>query len=226
MLPAGKEGFERGKMDEFEMIFPSPGDISKISIGHDGKGFGAGWHLDKVEIVNLETADAWLFRCGRWLDSNPRNDGGLLVRALDLPERYVDEEVRQMREAEARAIEEAARLRTQDDDRSTVGSRPATAESKKGGAQRHAGALAGAGAASGPGYLQAAGEGSFTGPDGRSVSQSQSQSAPAPPPPASGVPRPRRLNVSAPDSPFRSSPPLFMPLTGPIFELILTLSSS
>ena len=27
--------------------------IEKLRIGHDGKGFGAGWHLDKVEIRRL-----------------------------------------------------------------------------------------------------------------------------------------------------------------------------
>ena len=110
VLPANRSGFERGQMDEFEMHFPSPGDISKISIGHDGTGLYAAWHLDRVELVNLETAEAWLFRCGKWLDTNPKHDGGLLVRSLELPERYVDEGVRQAREAEARAMEEAARM--------------------------------------------------------------------------------------------------------------------
>jgi len=29
-------------------------DIEKLRIGHDGKGFGAGWHLDKVEVRRLK----------------------------------------------------------------------------------------------------------------------------------------------------------------------------
>jgi hypothetical protein len=30
--------------------------IEKLRIGHDGKGMGAGWHLDKVEIRRLKTS--------------------------------------------------------------------------------------------------------------------------------------------------------------------------
>jgi PLAT/LH2 domain len=30
------------------------GEIEKLRIGHDGKGFGAGWHLDKVEVRRLK----------------------------------------------------------------------------------------------------------------------------------------------------------------------------
>jgi len=116
VLPASREGFERGCMDEFQMVFPSMGDLHKISIGHDGRGIGAGWHLDKVEFVNLETAEAWLFKCGQWLDTNQRLDGGQITRFLELPERYHDDDVKEEREAEMRAIEEAARLARQADE--------------------------------------------------------------------------------------------------------------
>ena len=30
------------------------GEIEKLRIGHDGKGLGAGWHLDKVEVRRLK----------------------------------------------------------------------------------------------------------------------------------------------------------------------------
>jgi len=29
-------------------------EIEKLRIGHDGKGMGAGWHLDKVEVRRLK----------------------------------------------------------------------------------------------------------------------------------------------------------------------------
>ena len=29
-------------------------EIEKLRIGHDGKGIGAGWHLDKVEVRRLK----------------------------------------------------------------------------------------------------------------------------------------------------------------------------
>lgn len=31
-------------------------EIEKIRIGHDGTGFGAGWHLDKVEVRRLKAS--------------------------------------------------------------------------------------------------------------------------------------------------------------------------
>ena len=36
------------------------GDLLKIRIGHDGKGFGAGWHLDKVKIIHIYEM-SWFF---------------------------------------------------------------------------------------------------------------------------------------------------------------------
>ena len=37
------------------------GDLLKIRIGHDGKGFGAGWHLDKVKKIHIyEISWVWV----------------------------------------------------------------------------------------------------------------------------------------------------------------------
>ena len=30
--------------------------IEKVRVGHDGSGFGAGWHLDKLEVRRLHTS--------------------------------------------------------------------------------------------------------------------------------------------------------------------------
>ena len=42
----------------------------EFRIGHDGKGIGSGWHLDKVVIDAPKLGKKWVFPCGRWLDEN------------------------------------------------------------------------------------------------------------------------------------------------------------
>ncbi|XP_078332217.1 lipoxygenase homology domain-containing protein 1-like isoform X5 [Crassostrea virginica] len=44
------DNFERGMKEKFKIEQKDIGDLLKIRIGHDGKGFGAGWHLDKLLI--------------------------------------------------------------------------------------------------------------------------------------------------------------------------------
>ena len=53
--------------------------MKKIRIGHDGKGFGSGWHLKEVKIESL--GQTWICECNRWLDKN--EDDGKLERELD-----------------------------------------------------------------------------------------------------------------------------------------------
>lgn len=48
---ATKSSFERNQEDRFNFDLEDVGKPYKIRIGHDGKGFGAGWHLDKVRRV-------------------------------------------------------------------------------------------------------------------------------------------------------------------------------
>ena len=57
------------------MFFP-PGDIAKIRIEHDNAGFGAGWFLDKVDVINMASNRTWSFPCGQWLDKK-RGDGAI-----------------------------------------------------------------------------------------------------------------------------------------------------
>ncbi|XP_056274884.1 lipoxygenase homology domain-containing protein 1 isoform X1 [Pseudoliparis swirei] len=74
--------FEKGNMDEFIVEAVALGKIRRVRIGHDGKGGGCGWFLDKV-IVREEGqagADAEEFPCNRWLDRN--EDDGQIVREL------------------------------------------------------------------------------------------------------------------------------------------------
>ena len=49
---SNKNPFEKGTKDLFKVIISSVGEISKINISHDGKGAGAGWYVESIEITN------------------------------------------------------------------------------------------------------------------------------------------------------------------------------
>lgn len=44
-----KKLFEKGSVDKFRIRIPGVGELKRIRIEHDGKGFAAGWFLDKVQ---------------------------------------------------------------------------------------------------------------------------------------------------------------------------------
>jgi len=49
-----KKSFKRGANDVFIVELEDTGEtIEKIRIGHDGSGFGAGWHLQEVSVRKL-----------------------------------------------------------------------------------------------------------------------------------------------------------------------------
>lgn len=85
--------------DVFGVETSDLGNINKIKIGHDGKGFGSGWFLDKVlpfnlriegkgnllifvqvYVINPISKQEWVFLCGRWLDTT--EDDGKTERVL------------------------------------------------------------------------------------------------------------------------------------------------
>uniref|UniRef100_A0A8B9LQ53 Lipoxygenase homology domains 1a n=1 Tax=Astyanax mexicanus TaxID=7994 RepID=A0A8B9LQ53_ASTMX len=74
--------FEKGNADEFMVEAVSLGTIRRIRIGHDGRGGGCGWFLDKVLIreEGQPEASSVEFPCFRWLDRN--EDDGQIVREL------------------------------------------------------------------------------------------------------------------------------------------------
>eukprot|EP00056_Hartaetosiga_gracilis_P011787 m.180988 g.180988 ORF g.180988 m.180988 type:complete len:2129 (+) comp13581_c0_seq3:61-6447(+) len=72
--------WERNHIDEFVLNALDLGDLTKIRIGHDGKGAGAGWCLDKVVIDAPLSGKTWTFNCGEWLDS--KSGDGSLERTL------------------------------------------------------------------------------------------------------------------------------------------------
>ena len=42
--------------------------LLRVRVGHDGKGFGSGWFLDKIVVKESEDAlKEYIFRCDRWV---------------------------------------------------------------------------------------------------------------------------------------------------------------
>ena len=54
--------------------------VSKIVIGHDGKGLGAGWYLDSVILDVPSQGQQMKFACNRWFAED--EDDGLIEREL------------------------------------------------------------------------------------------------------------------------------------------------
>ncbi|XP_029436484.1 lipoxygenase homology domain-containing protein 1 [Rhinatrema bivittatum] len=74
--------FEKGNADEFIIEAVTLKQVRRVRIGHDGKGGGCGWFLDKVvvrEDGKPETT-AVEFPCSRWFDRN--EDDGHIIREL------------------------------------------------------------------------------------------------------------------------------------------------
>ena len=63
-----KDLFERGQVDDFKVEALDLGQLTKVIIEHDNKGFGAGWFLQKVEITDLKNNVTTVFPCNQWLD--------------------------------------------------------------------------------------------------------------------------------------------------------------
>uniref|UniRef100_A0A3Q3R3S5 PLAT domain-containing protein n=1 Tax=Monopterus albus TaxID=43700 RepID=A0A3Q3R3S5_MONAL len=71
--------FEKGNLDEFIVEAVAIGQIRRVRIGHDGKGGGCGWFVDKVIIKEEGQTETIEFPC-YWLDRN--EDDGQIVREL------------------------------------------------------------------------------------------------------------------------------------------------
>lgn len=72
-----KKLFERNSVDKFRIGIHCVGELSKIRIEHDGKGFAAGWFLDKVIIHDSShPKDVYYFMYGGWI-AKDEGDGRL-----------------------------------------------------------------------------------------------------------------------------------------------------
>lgn len=89
LLQGSGNNFERGRVDMFSIETLDIGELTKITVGHDGAGFGSGWFLDNI-VVRDETLrnKMYKFQCGRWLDKN--EDDGLIVRELPVSDEVID----------------------------------------------------------------------------------------------------------------------------------------
>ncbi len=65
-------GTKKGRIDEFGFHLLDLGDLKKITIGHDGRGFASGWFLDKVFIKNEVSGKTWKFPANCWLEKKTR----------------------------------------------------------------------------------------------------------------------------------------------------------
>lgn len=72
--------FERGQRDVFNLEALDLGQLKRVRIEHDNKGFGAGWKLDRIEVTNLSTSEMACFPCDQWLDK--KKGDGLICRDL------------------------------------------------------------------------------------------------------------------------------------------------
>uniref|UniRef100_A0A669B819 Lipoxygenase homology PLAT domains 1 n=1 Tax=Oreochromis niloticus TaxID=8128 RepID=A0A669B819_ORENI len=74
--------FEKGNHDEFLIESVSLGQVRRVRVGHDGRGGGCGWYLDKVMVREEGQPESMAteFPCYRWLDRN--EDDGQIVREL------------------------------------------------------------------------------------------------------------------------------------------------
>ncbi|KAL0965208.1 hypothetical protein UPYG_G00278200 [Umbra pygmaea] len=74
--------FETGNADEFLIEAVFLGQVRRLRVGHDGRGGGCGWFLDKVMVreEGQPESTAIEFPCYRWLDRN--EDDGQIVREL------------------------------------------------------------------------------------------------------------------------------------------------
>jgi hypothetical protein len=66
LLEKPGNNFERNQTDDFGLELVDLGEIKKIRIGHDNKGVGASWFLDKVVIEDEKNNKQWYFLCGHW----------------------------------------------------------------------------------------------------------------------------------------------------------------
>ena len=73
--------FERARTDVFTVpVADILGRLSRVDIGHDNSGAGAGWFLDEVKIFCPSSGIEQVFRCDKWLALD--EDDGAIERTL------------------------------------------------------------------------------------------------------------------------------------------------
>jgi len=95
MLDGHKSNFQRGSSDVFGIEDIDVGEVHKILIGHDNKGFGPGWFLGKVFVRNLARDVQWRFIANRWLatDEGDKRTSVELLQSKDEGQEVVSYEI-------------------------------------------------------------------------------------------------------------------------------------
>ena len=66
-LEGGKNSFQRGSMDTFNIRAAAIGPVERIRIGHNNSSDSPGWHLDRVAVRNISSnTKPTEFPCGMW----------------------------------------------------------------------------------------------------------------------------------------------------------------
>jgi len=79
-LDNDKNNFETGRIDVFNLEAMDLGDLTSVTIQHDGTGIGSGWFLSYIFVSNENTKKRWMFPCNKWLDKH--EDDGKTERTL------------------------------------------------------------------------------------------------------------------------------------------------
>lgn len=67
----GRDTFDRAAIDQFELTCDDIGEPTKLRIGHNNKGWGAGWLLNGVVVTSQRhKGKTFNFPCGRWLSDS------------------------------------------------------------------------------------------------------------------------------------------------------------
>lgn len=73
-LPAKRGQFDSAAISKFHISAVDLGALEFIRVRHDGKGLGAGWFLERVDVTSEISGKTWNFPCNRWLDEK-QDDG-------------------------------------------------------------------------------------------------------------------------------------------------------
>jgi len=75
-LENSKDNFQRGRTDIFTVECRELGELTRMTIGHDNKGSGPGWHLGSVKVEAPTLGLIFPVECGQWLAAD-EGDGQL-----------------------------------------------------------------------------------------------------------------------------------------------------
>ncbi|KAM5220871.1 lipoxygenase homology domain-containing protein 1 isoform 1-T1 [Hipposideros larvatus] len=80
VLNSNGQWLRPGIFEKFRIEIPDLGRFYKIRTWHNSMIAGAGWHLERMTLMNTLTKDKYNFNCNRWLDAN--EDDNEIVREM------------------------------------------------------------------------------------------------------------------------------------------------